>query len=73
MSPLQWSDVILRNESVELVRVGHVVLCPLLNESNDTEDGRLFAVVSSNWKSLMPSLQLSHLVDGEYQSRLKVK
>lgn len=57
---MEWEkDIIADNVDLKL---GFAILLPLM-EVEDTDENRLFALVSSNWKSLTSNYSLKHLVD----------
>ena len=54
---LHWRDV-----APNAIEIGYGLLLPLLEET-DGNQSRLHALISSNWKTLSPSVNLSQLVD----------
>lgn len=57
---LNWSSDVV--QGMNSARIGYAVLLPLLEREAD-EENRLFALVSSNWKSLSPTTRFSELFD----------
>lgn len=58
----QWAnDIVPQLQST--AQIGYGLLLPLLNTEDDSENSRLFALTSSNWKFLQNTSSLLELID----------